>query len=454
MLTHGCISAWQKEPKTKNDMNASLQETKITRDQQAKEEWLLDYAINSMKKFDKRTPADGACTRAEDAASITKCIWQIINSDDALFSIVRRQRVAFGAPRQVKLVPSRLGTEFLSCLEIDLEYLSMGDPIDRANPFVALFKRNVARDRDADAAAGLHLDPVRYTLQYWARIRRGLSDEELWAFSYGLNDTIAAIRAAGQTRSSRDQWRCHTRLAAKNYDSLLKMIRELFRRHQRLLVVRVDFGYGKVHQSIPYAEVRRHRVALVRYLKRMTLSKRMVFKAYALKLEHGLQKKWHFHALMFLDGNEVQRGIHHAMVFGEHWKNVITKGKGVYYNCHKNRRKYKNAVGIGKIEAHEVNSRHALETNVAGYIVKPDFYGQFMRSERDRLFFKSEIREAAGYKRGRKRTKPDVSAELARRPLPFKSKRRARTMTNASPSKRSKDESAQWQDPWEMFAQA
>ncbi|OSP96988.1 MULTISPECIES: inovirus-type Gp2 protein [Burkholderia] len=435
-------------------MNASLQETKLNRVQVVKEEWLLDYAINSMKKFDKRRPDDGACTRAEDAASITKCIWQIINSDDTLFSVVRRQGAANDALRKARFVSTLLGTVFLSCLEIDLEYLSMVDPIDRANPFVALFKRNVARDPDADAAAGLHLETVRYTLQYWSTIRRGLSDEELWSFSYGLNDAVAAIREEGRTRSFREQWRRYTRLAAKNYDSLLEMIRELFRRHQRLLVVRVDFGYGKVHQSIPYAEVRRHRVALVRYLRRMTLSRRMVFKAYALKLEHGLQKKWHFHALMFLDGNEVQRGIHHAMVFGEHWKNVITKGKGVYYNCHKNRRKYKNAVGIGKIEAHEVDPRHALEANVAGYIVKPDFYGQVMKDERDRLFFKSELREAAGCKRGRKRTKPDVSGELARRPFPFKSKRHARTMTNASPSKRSKDEPAQWQNPWKTFAQA
>ncbi|KVT93179.1 hypothetical protein WK60_12035 [Burkholderia ubonensis] len=420
----------------------------------AKEEWLLDYAINSMKKFDKRRPDDGACTRAEDAASITKCIWQILNSDDTLFSVVRRQRAGIDASHKVRLVPTPLGATFLSCLEIDLDYLAMVDPIDQANPFIGLFRRNVARNPDADVAAGLHLDQVRYMLPFWTKIRRGLSDDELWAFSYGLNDTVAAIREEGRTQSFRTEWRRHTRPAAKNYDSLVGMIRELFKRHQRLLVVRVDFGYGKAHQSIPYAEVRKHRETLVRYLRRMALSQRKVFKAYALKLEHGLQKKWHFHALMFLDGNGVQRGVHHAMVFGEHWKNVITKGKGVYYNCHKNRRKYKNAVGIGKIEAHEVDPRHALETNVAGYIVKPDFYGQLMKGERDRLFFKSEIREAAGCKRGRKRTKPEVSAELARRPLPFKSKRRARTMTNASPSKRSKDESAQWQDPWEMFAQA
>ncbi|WP_423391970.1 hypothetical protein [Burkholderia sp. LMG 21824] len=416
-------------------MNASFQENQRNQDQATKEEWLLDYAINSMKKFDKRTSVDGTCTRAEDAASITKCVWQIIISDDTLFRVVRKQGVVSSASRQVKLVPTPLGASFLSCLAIDLEYLSMIDPIDRANPFVALFKRNVARDPNADVAAGLHLDPVRYMLQYWSNIRRGLSDEDLWAFSYGLNDVVAAIREEGRTQSFCDEWRRHTRPAAKNYDSLLEMIRELFKQHHRLLVVRVDFGYGKAHQSIPYADVRRHREALVRYLRRMKLSKGNVFKAYALKLEHGLQKKWHFHALMFLDGNEVQRGVHHAMVFGEHWKNTITKGKGVYYNCHKNRSKYKNVLGIGKIEAHTVGPRRALEANVAGYIVKPDFYGQMMKDAGDRMFFKSELREAAGRKRGRKRTKPDVSAQLAKIPLPFKSKLRYRPPMKATPRK-------------------
>ncbi|MBF3788876.1 inovirus-type Gp2 protein [Burkholderia pseudomallei] len=435
-------------------MSESLQDIKRGPDRSTKEEWLLDYAINSMKKFDKRTPADGVCTQAEDAALITKCTWQIINSDDTLFGVVRRQRAGIDASRRVRLVPTPLGVLFLRCLEIDLDYLSMVGPIDQANPFIGLFKRHVARNPDADVAAGLHLDQVRYMLPFWTKIRRGLSDDELWAFSYGLNDTVAAIREEGRTQPFRSDWRRHTRPAAKNYDSLVEMIRALFKRHQRLLVVRVDFGYGKAHQSIPYAEVRKHRETLVRYLRRMALSQRKVFKAYALKLEHGLQKKWHFHALMFLDGNNVQRGVHHAMTFGEHWKNVITKGKGVYYNCHQNRWKYKTALGIGKIEAHEFDPRRALETNVAGYLVKPDFYGQMMKDAGDRLFFKSELPEAAERKRGRKRMKQDAFADLGSLALPFMPKRRARKTADEKPSTRSNGEPAQWQDPWDLLAQA
>ncbi|MEW6343158.1 MAG: inovirus-type Gp2 protein [Pseudomonadota bacterium] len=435
-------------------MDAVSEESAGDRNHAATEEWLLDYTINSMKKNDKRGFSDSESTRAEDAASITKCVWEIINSDDRLFSVRRRQGVAFGSPRQVKLVATPLGDAFLNCLAIDLEYLSMVESIDRANPFIGLFKRTVARDAAIDADAGPCLRPMRYVLSFWSTIRRGLSDEELWKFADGLNEAIEAIREEGRAKPFRDEWRRHTRPAAKNYDSLVKMIRTLFRRHHRLLVIRVDFGYEKSHQSIPYSEVRKHRNALVDYLRQMKRLKRRVFKAYVLKLEHGLQKKWHFHALLFLDGNEVQRGVHHAMMFGEHWKDVITKGKGVYYNCNAKRVKYKKALGIGKIESHELELRRALETNVAGYIVKPDFYGQMMKDKGDHLFFRSEPRETVAKKRGPKRTKADASAELINLPLPFKPKVHARASTKEGHRKHQKPEPMQWCDPWELFARA
>jgi hypothetical protein len=98
--------------------------------------------------------------------------------------------------------------------------------------------------------------------------------------------------------------------------------------------------------------------------------------------------------------------------------------------------------------------RRALETNVAGYLVKPDFYGQMMKDKGGHLFFRSEPRETAAKKRGPKRTKADASAELINLPLPFKPKVHARASTKDGHRKRRKPEPTQWCDPWELLARA
>ncbi|WCM20074.1 inovirus Gp2 family protein [Paraburkholderia bryophila] len=386
--------------------------------------WLLDYAINSMKKNDKPKLSDGQDTRAEDAAMITVCIRDIIDSDDTLFSVERKSGVAFGSPRQVKLAPTPLGTKFLHCLDVNLAYLSMGEPIDEANPFIGLFKRAVDRNYEQDATAGALLNPARYELRSLSSMRCGLFDDDVWAFAYALNDTVAEIRQQGDAKPFRDELKTHTRLAVKNYRSLVALIRALFAKHRRLLVIRVDFEYTKLHQSVSYADVRKHCAALIRYLKRTQHRQRKIFKAYVLKLEYALRRGWHFHGLIFLDGHVVHGDVHYGKKFGEHWNNVITRLMGGYYNCNAKPGKYGKHRGIGMIESHEVDRRYALEMHVAGYLAKPDFYAPTMKADGERLLFKSKMPHIATVKRGRRSSKTDASAVLDRRPLPVKERSR------------------------------
>ncbi|WP_164466898.1 inovirus-type Gp2 protein [Burkholderia gladioli] len=366
------------------------------------EKWLLDFAINSMKKSDERRPDDDADTRAEDAAMITVCVRDLIDSDDTLFGIVRKSGVAFDSPRQFKLVPTQLGTKFLHCLDVDLEYLSMVEPIDEANPFVGLFKRVVDRNYQVDVAAGLQLSPARYQLRFMSSMRRGLFDDDVSAFAFALNDAVADIREQGRRTPFLDALRPHLRRAAKNYRSIVKLLRVLFDKHRRLLIIRVDFEYKKTHRSIPLAEVRRHGAALVRYLKRIRHRDRKVFKAYVLKLEYAFRRGWHFHSLIVLDGHVVHGDVHYGRKLGEHWKNVTTKGKGSYYNCNAMPRKYGKMLGVGMVERDGLDGRrYALETTVVGYLAKPDFYAPMMKADGDRLLFKTELPHIPGVGRRR-----------------------------------------------------
>jgi hypothetical protein len=404
-------------------MSEITQISEVARGDADIERWLLDFAINSMKKNDKRRPHDGADTRAEDAATITKCIRDIIDSDDTLFSIVRKSGIAFESPRLLRLVPTQLGTKFLHCLDIDVEYLSMGESIDEANPFVGLFKRAVDRNHMDDLTAGLQLSPARYELRFLSSMRRGLFDDEVSAFAYALNDAVEEIRKQGRAKPFLDELTLHLRRAAKNYRSIVKLLRALFEKHRRLLIIRVDFEYMKATRSIPYAEVRKHANALVRYLKRIRHRNRKIFKAYVLKLEYALRRGWHFHGLIVLDGHVVHGDIHYGKKFGEHWNKVTTKGKGGYYNCNATPRKYGKTLGVGMVERHNRDRRHALETIVAGYLAKPDFYAPLMKADGDRLLFKSELPKMRAVKRGRRSLRADASLIPDCNPFPFEVKR-------------------------------
>ena len=383
-------------------MSEISQTIEVARSDAGIEKRLLDFAVNSMKKYDKRRLHDGPDTRAEDAAMITVCIRDVIDSDDTLFSVERRKGAAIDTPRQMQLVPTPLGTRFLHCLNVDLEYLSMGQPIAEANPFIGLFARVADPNYAHDVANGAVLAPARYELRSLSSKRRGLFDEDVWAFAYALNDAVAGIREQGRGKLFLAELKPRLRRAAKNYRSLVALIRALFEKHRRLLIIRVDFEYTKAYRSIPHPEVRKHANALVQYLKRIRHRNRKVFKAYVLKLEYALRRGWHFHGLIVLDGHVVHGDVHYGKMLGEHWKNVTTKGKGGYYNCNAMPRKYGKTLGIGMVERDGLDGRrYALETTVVGYLAKPDFYAPMMKADGDRLLFKTELPHIPGVRRRR-----------------------------------------------------
>jgi hypothetical protein len=243
-----------------------------------------------------------------------------------------------------------------------------------------------------DVATGLQLNPARYELRSLSAMRRGLIDDEVSTFMFALNDAVADIRAQGRAKPFLEELKPHVRRAAKNYRSIVKLLRALFEKHRRLLIIRVDFEYMKEHRSIPHAEVRKHANAFVRYLKSIRHRNRKVFKAYVLKLEYALLRGWHFHGLIVLDGHVVHGDVHYGKMLGEHWKNVTTKGKGGYYNCNAMPRKYGKTLGVGMVERDGLDGRrYALETTVVGYLAKPDFYAPMMKADGNRLLFKTEL---------------------------------------------------------------
>lgn len=54
---------------------------------------------------------------------------------------------------------------------------------------------------------------------------------------------------------------------------------------------------------------------------------------YIWKLECGELGHDHFHVLLFFTNDRLKNDYHRAKQIGEYWVNVITKGRGRYFNC-------------------------------------------------------------------------------------------------------------------------
>jgi hypothetical protein len=97
---------------------------------------------------------------------------------------------------------------------------------------------------------------------------------------------------------------------------------------------------------------------------------------YIVKLEYGVNRGFHFHLVVFMDGQHVQQDGYIASELGRHWKETVTKGQGIFFNC--NAKAFEDGmyeykrVGIGMINHDDVNKRHILVHDVIAYLCKKE----------------------------------------------------------------------------------
>ena len=231
-----------------------------------------------------------------------------------------------------------------------------------------------------------------------------------------LNRFVDAVRERISSRAFKREMSAHMRAANKNYSGLLDYIDGLFARYSRLLVLRIDFSYGKGKLEVEdYSwpsdrldalrivteRIVRHRIELIDYLKSKCSELGMV--GYVWKLEYGRAKGHHYHMMFFLDGAKVRQDIVIAKRIGEHWNNVITQGKGVYYNCNGNKDRYRHC-GVGMISYNETEKLSSLKEKAAIYLTKADRYVSACMPDNKRTFGKGNSPKVGERSVGRPRT--------------------------------------------------
>lgn len=112
------------------------------------------------------------------------------------------------------------------------------------------------------------------------------------------------------------------------------------------------------------------------------------------KLEYGAEKGFHFHVLFFFRGARVWKDKKLARLIGEYWKNQITNGRGIYYNCNANKALYRS-LGIGMIKYDNMALRAGL-CKAAEYLIKVDHFARLLTPDNGRTFGRGEILEPKG----------------------------------------------------------
>ncbi len=152
------------------------------------------------------------------------------------------------------------------------------------------------------------------------------------------------------------------REAQRNCDELETYIDHIFSHYSKLLVIRVDLAYQKgLDVSLETLESDLKRFHSNR--RHNALFDDML--GYVTKIEYGIDKKLHVHALFFFNGHKHREDITLGKGIGEYWVNTIAaktqsgQSTGIYWNCNHHKAQYAK-LGIGDIHCTDSEKRQNL----------------------------------------------------------------------------------------------
>ncbi len=161
------------------------------------------------------------------------------------------------------------------------------------------------------------------------------------------------------------------KLNQQNYDSAVNYVNSLFDNYSKLQVLRLDLSYQKEYaKTLTVGDAKQD----IQHLLNNRRSKPTLFKdcvGHMWKLESTPDKGPHLHAAFFYDGSKVEKDAHKASKIGQYWKDRITEGRGLHFNCNAKKAEYEKC-GIGKISHSDEEMRNNLLTEVLPYLTKED----------------------------------------------------------------------------------
>lgn len=204
-----------------------------------------------------------------------------------------------------------------------------------------------------------------------------------------LNEAFREFQSTLKSPDYKKQVRHFEQGAQKNYRRAQQYIDSLYQRYSKLLVVRVDLSYKSgISHKIRAHHLRQHRQALYKAINSDPLFSCCI--GYILKLEFGMEKGFHYHALFFFNGQKVWGDITLGKLIGELWQERITNMAGLYFNCNYQKERYRE-LGIGLLKRADEGSKKGL-LNAVRYLCKADAWVRLAVPELKRTFWRGEIK--------------------------------------------------------------
>lgn len=154
-------------------------------------------------------------------------------------------------------------------------------------------------------------------------------------------------------------------------DSVFSYADSLLKKYRRLLVIRLDLSYKAEYAS--FISEQEARADLSRLFANRRRNKNLIpdLVGYVCRIEWSARTRFHFHVMLFIDGDKRMKDAHIAYKTGLYWEQVITKGRGRFYSCNYSTQNYERP-GIGMIHYGNPLEVDNLMNFALGYLVKND----------------------------------------------------------------------------------
>lgn len=218
---------------------------------------------------------------------------------------------------------------------------------------------------------------------------------------------VRSIRQYWKTQNFQAKLNARTHEVKRRYREYCLYVDRLFDKYARLVVLRLDLFYQKTdRQEINVTTLSKDFNHLLDNQRCNGLFNAMT--GYIAKLEYTIDKGLHYHLILFFDGSKRNGNshIHLAKKIGDYWVDVITEGRGVYWNCNCNKQiklyEKLGRRGIGVIHYHETQLIKNLKY-IINYLCKTTQYIKPIFGSKVRLLRRGLSPKPSNKKLGRPR---------------------------------------------------
>jgi hypothetical protein len=205
-------------------------------------------------------------------------------------------------------------------------------------------------------------------------------------YADSFNELIKRVSDRVKSREFKERERWRRKNAERNEENVLEMNEEMYRVRSRWLILVLTLNYKKeCRRWITLDEIQKHRdkfFAARRYNNLME-----GIENYVWAIEQGEKTGFHLHVILYYSAKH-QRDVWLAQQVGEYWANVVTEGKGAYWNSNARKAFHErrgHGIGTGQIDRKDGLKRESLRKNLL-YLAKASQYLMIKGDDRVRTF--------------------------------------------------------------------